>query len=341
MRVLVTGAAGFIGYHLARRLASDGMQVTCLDNFSPYYDVSLKEARAAELKRCCGAEVQRIDLADAQAVLELFADLQPDIVYHLAAQPGVRYSLEAPHTYVQSNLVAFTNLLEACRTVPPRHLLYASSSSVYGASQAHPSAEDCVSDHPISLYAATKKANEALAHSYSHLFNLPMTGLRFFTVYGEWGRPDMAFFKFTDAMRAGKTIQVHNKGRMQRDFTYVGDIVESLVRLRDQAPQKDPNWRAASPNSATSGVAPYRILNIGNGQPEQLMRYIEVLGKALGIEPKLDLIDIQPGEVEITWADTCALEALTGFKPQTTIEEGIKRFADWHLAHYPEQSTRG
>ena len=335
MRTLVTGAAGFIGFHLAHRLAGDGHEVVCLDNFSHYYDVSLKHARADELKRACGLEVQKIDLADGEALAGLFAAETPEIVYHLAAQPGVRYSLDAPQTYVQSNLVGFANLLEACRQSPPRHLLFASSSSAYGANQSHPSAENGLTDHPLSLYAATKKANEALAHSYAHLFNLPMTGLRFFTVYGEWGRPDMAFFKFTDAMRTGQTIKVHNHGRMKRDFTYVDDIVEGLVRLMDKAPAADPAWRADDPRSATSGVAPYRMLNIGNGQPEELMRYIKVLAEALQIEPKLDLIDMQPGEVEVTWADTTALEALTDFRPQTSIEEGIKRFAEWHLAHYP------
>lgn len=335
MRTLVTGAAGFIGYHLTRRLASDGHDVACLDNFSHYYDVSLKHARAEELKRACGVEVQKIDLVDGEALNALMASQEPDVVYHLAAQPGVRYSLDAPQTYVQSNLVGFANVLEACRQSPPRHLLYASSSSAYGANQSHPSAETGQTDHPLSLYAATKKANEALAHSYSHLFNLPMTGLRFFTVYGEWGRPDMAFFKFTDAMRAGRSIKVHNHGRMKRDFTYVGDIVEGLVRLMNKVPEADPAWRADDPSSATSGVAPYRMLNIGNGQPEELMRYIEVLAEALQIEPKLDLIDMQPGEVEVTWADTKALEALTDFRPQTSIEEGIRRFAQWHMAHYP------
>ncbi len=337
MRVLVTGAAGFIGFHLARRLVADGHAVSCLDNFSQYYDVSLKQARADELKRTCGLEVQNIDLTDDQSLLALFAKEAPEIVYHLAAQPGVRYSLDAPHTYVQSNLIGFANLLESCRQTRPEHLLFASSSSVYGANHAHPSAEDGLTDHPLSLYAATKKANEALAHSYAHLFKLPMTGLRFFTVYGEWGRPDMAFFKFTDAMRAGKTIQVHNHGRMKRDFTYVGDIVEGLVRLLDKAPQVDQAWLGDNPNSSTSGVAPYRMLNIGNGEPEELMRYIQVLGDALGIEPKLDMIDMQPGEVEVTWADTSALEAITGFRPQTSIEDGINRFAKWHLSHYPEQ----
>lgn len=335
MRTLVTGAAGFIGYHLARRLADDGHAVSCLDNFSPYYDVSLKQARADELKRACGLEIESLDLSDGRGLSDAIKSQTPEIIYHLAAQPGVRYSLEAPQTYVESNLTGFANLLEACRQTPPRHLLFASSSSVYGANRAHPSAEDGLTDHPLSLYAATKKANEALAHSYAHLFDLPMTGLRFFTVYGEWGRPDMAFFKFANAMRAGETIKVHNHGQMKRDFTYVGDIVESLVRLMDKVPGADAAWRADDPNSATSGVAPYRMLNIGNGQPEELMRYIQVLADALGVEPKLEMIGMQPGEVEVTWADTSALEALTGFRPQTTIEEGIKRFAEWHLAHYP------
>lgn len=335
MRVLVTGAAGFIGFHLAKRLADEGHTVACLDNFSHYYDVSLKEARAEELKRTSGLNVQKVDLSDAASLQDVFKHETPEIVYHLAAQPGVRYSLDAPHTYVQSNLTGFANLLECCRQTRPKHLLFASSSSVYGANRSHPSGEDGLTDHPLSLYAATKKANEALAHSYAHLFSLPMTGLRFFTVYGEWGRPDMAFFKFTDAMRAGKTIQVHNHGRMKRDFTYVGDIVEGLVRLMDKPPESDQGWQADAPNSSTSGVAPYRILNIGNGEPEELMRYIQVLANALKIDPKLEMIDMQPGEVEVTWANTAALEALTGFRPKTSIEEGIERFANWHLSHYP------
>lgn len=334
MRVLVTGAAGFIGYHLADRLARDGHDLTCLDSFSAYYDVSLKRARASQLLNDRGVEVIQLDLARPDETLDLFASSKPDAVYHLAAQPGVRYSMEAPQSYVDSNLLGFSNVLEACRQSKPEHLLFASSSSVYGANTSHPSEEDALTDHPLSLYAATKKANEALAHSYAHLYGLPSTGLRFFTVYGEWGRPDMAFFKFADAMRAGTPLTVHNHGKMQRDFTYVGDIVESLVRLADKAPSNDTEWKSDAPASATSGVAPYRILNIGNGQPEELMRYIQVLANAFGLEPKLDMIDIQPGEVEMTWADTRELETLTGFKPSTSIEEGIGRFAQWYTEHY-------
>ncbi len=335
MKVLVTGAAGFIGFHLANRLASDGNEVICADSFSEYYDVSLKEGRASQLLRDWTLEVQKLDLAVGGAAEGLMAAAAPDVVYHLAAQPGVRYSLEAPQSYVDSNLTAFSHVLEACRRYPPRHFLFASSSSVYGANTAHPSSENAVTDHPMSLYAATKKANESLAHSYAHLFGLPSTGLRFFTVYGEWGRPDMAFFKFADAMRAGKPLTVHNHGRMKRDFTYVGDIVEALVRLAEKPPAPDAGWNSSDPASATSGVAPYRLLNIGNGQPEELMRYIQVLADALGFEPRLDMIEMQPGEVEVTWADTSSLHALTGFTPSTSIEDGIGRFARWYLGRYP------
>lgn len=334
MRALVTGAAGFIGYHLADRLARDGHRVTCVDSFSEYYDVALKEGRAEQLLRDWELEVERIDLAEDGAAEDLWRRCAPDVVYHLAAQPGVRYSLEAPQSYITSNLTAFAHVLEACRHHPPRHFLYASSSSVYGANTSHPSVENALTDHPISLYAATKKANEALAHSYAHLFGLPSTGLRFFTVYGEWGRPDMAFFKFADAMRAGRPLTVHNHGRMKRDFTYVGDIVEGLVRLADKPPEPDGHWKADDPVSATSGVAPSRVLNIGNGRPEELMRYIQVLADAFDLEPELNMVGMQPGEVEITWADTSALEALTGFVPSTSIEEGVGRFVRWYLSRY-------
>ena len=334
MRVLVTGAAGFIGYHLADRLAADGHELICLDSFSDYYDVSLKHARASKLRVDRGIEVVQLDLADGGAAQKFFASSKPEIVYHLAAQPGVRYSMEAPQSYIDSNLLGFSNILEACRQCKPRNLLFASSSSVYGANTAHPSDENAVTDHPLSLYAATKKANEALAHSYAHLYGLPSTGLRFFTVYGEWGRPDMAFFKFANAMRAGEPLTVHNHGKMRRDFTYVGDIVESLVRLADKPPSANAQWQSSSPDSSSSGVAPYRVFNIGNGQPEELMRYIQVLANAFGVDPDLEMIDIQPGEVEVTWADTRDLEAVTGFKPSTSIEEGIGRFAKWYSEFY-------
>jgi UDP-glucuronate 4-epimerase len=334
MTVLVTGAAGFIGNHLALRLLEDGHEVVGVDNLSAYYDVGLKRSRLERLRPYPSFHEHVLDICDAAALDAVFDRHAPDRVAHMAAQPGVRYSLEHPQTYVQSNIVGFANLLEAMRRHRPAHLVYASSSSVYGANRGLPSNEGAVTDHPLTIYAASKKANEVMAHSYSHLFALPVTGVRFFTVYGEWGRPDMAFFKFTDAILAGETIRVHNEGRMSRDFTYVADVVEALVRIIELAPAADPSWDAERPGTATSGVAPYRLLNIGNGKPVALMRYLEVLQEALGREAKLEMVAMQPGEAKDTWADTAELHRLTGFVPGTPVETGISNFVAWYRAHY-------
>lgn len=332
--VLITGVAGFIANHLAFRLLEDGARVVGIDNLSPYYDVELKRARLERLERFDRFTSLTLDLCDAAALEAAFAGAAPDIVLHLAAQPGVRYSLEAPEVYIQSNLVGFANLLEACRKHPPRHLIYASSSSVYGANRALPSSEHGHTDHPLTLYAASKKANEVMAHSYSHLFGLAITGVRFFTVYGEWGRPDMAFFKFTDAMLHDRPIDVYNQGRMSRDFTYVADVVEAVTRLIDHPPQPDAAWDAASPDPASSGVAPYRIYNIGNATPVPLMTYIDLLQEALGKRARINFTEMQPGEVQDTWADTKDLTALIGYAPTTPVETGIANFVAWYRSYY-------
>ncbi len=334
MRILVTGVAGFIGNHLAVRLAMEGHEVTGIDNLSPYYDVDLKKARLERLAPHANHRLEIVDLCDGAALDALVSETRPEIVVHLAAQPGVRYSLQQPHSYVEANLVAFANVLEACRARAPRHLVFASSSSVYGANRDLPSHENLVSDHPLSLYAATKKANEVMAHSYAHLYGLAITGVRFFTVYGEWGRPDMAFFRFTDAILNGRKIDVYNHGRMSRDFTYVADIVESLARLLDLPPAACRAWDAKAPDTATSGVAPYRLCNAGNGEPVDLMRYIAVLEGLLGRKAEINFMAMQPGEVEQTWADTQTLASLTGFTPQTSIEEGLGNFVAWYKSYF-------
>ncbi len=334
MTIVVTGAAGFIGNHLALRLLRDGHEVVGIDNMSAYYDVGLKQARLARLQTFDTFHEQIFDLCDEKALNGLFDRHRPEMVFHLAAQPGVRYSLEHPQSYIQSNLVAFANVLEAVRNHTPRHFIYASSSSVYGGNTGLPSSEQSNTDHPLTLYAASKKANEAMAHSYSHLFDIPMTGVRFFTVYGEWGRPDMAFFKFTDAILKGETISVHNEGRMSRDFTYVADVVETLIRLMPLPPDSDDKWDSNAPGTATSGVARHRLLNIGNANPEPLMRYLEVLQEALGKRADMKMIPIQPGEPKDTWADVKRLHDLTGFTPATPIETGIENFVTWYKAHY-------
>ncbi len=333
MRILVTGAAGFIGFHLARRLLARGDEVIGLDNLNAYYDVGLKEARLAQLRSQPAFEFVKADLADRDAMKELFVGGRFDAVVNLAAQAGVRYSIENPYAYVDANLSGFLNVLEGARHGGTGHLVYASTSSIYGLNTDLPFAEGQNTDHPVSLYAATKKANESMAHSYAHLYGLPCTGLRFFTVYGPWGRPDMALFKFTRGILAGEPIPVFNEGKMIRDFTYVDDIVEGIVRVVDRPPKADPAWDAARPDAATSS-APWRVFNIGNHQRVELMRYIRALEAALGIEARLELLPMQAGDVKATEADTSALQALTGFKPATPVEEGIKRFVAWYREYH-------
>jgi UDP-glucuronate 4-epimerase len=315
MRILVTGAAGFIGFHLSQRLLARGDAVTGLDNLNDYYDVTLKEARLALLRAQGGFTFLRADLADRAAMEKIFAAGRFDAIVNLAAQAGVRHSLEAPHDYVRANLDGFLNVLEGARRHGTGNLVYASTSSVYGGNTQLPFRETDNTDHPLSFYAATKKANEVMAHSYAHLFKIPCTGLRFFTVYGPWGRPDMALFKFTRGILAGESIPVFNRGQMDRDFTYVDDIVEGIVRVVDRP-------------------APYAVFNIGNNQRVPLLRYIEALEKALGLPARLELLPMQAGDVPATEADTSALDAAVGFKPATPVEEGVQRFVDWYRTYY-------
>ncbi len=333
MKVLVTGAAGFIGMHVAQRLLARGDEVIGIDNLNAYYDVALKEARLARLEGHAGFRFIKLDIADAQALGELFEREGFERVVHLAAQAGVRYSLENPQAYVQSNLVGFVNMLEGCRHGRAAHLVYASSSSVYGGNRKMPFSEHDNVDHPISLYAATKKSNELMAHTYSHLFGLPTTGLRFFTVYGPWGRPDMSYFKFTKSILEGRSIEVFNHGKMRRDFTYVDDVAEGVVRVLDRPPHAQPLFDALNPDPATSS-APYRIYNIGNHQPVDLMSYINVLERALGQEAQKTLLPLQDGDVVATYAQTEALQADVGFAPTTSIADGIGRFVDWYRSYY-------
>ena len=330
---LVTGAAGFIGAAVVQRLLSQGAKVLGVDNLSPYYDVGLKEARLAELRKRNGFTFLRLDLADRSVTAELFAREKPRRVVHLAAQPGVRYSLENPSAYVDSNLVGFANVLEGCRAAKVEHLVFASSSSVYGGHTKMPfSVHDGV-DHPVSLYAATKKANELMAHSYAHLFRIPTTGLRFFTVYGPWGRPDMAPMLFTKAILEGKPIEIFNDGQMKRDFTYVDDIAEGVVRVLDRPAAPDPAWTSAAPDPATSS-APYRIYNIGNSQPVELLRFVEILEAALGKKAVRKLLPLQPGDVVATYADVADLERDIGFRPSTPLEEGLRKMVEWYRGFY-------
>jgi UDP-glucuronate 4-epimerase len=333
MPILVTGAAGFIGFHLCQRLLSRGEQVIGFDNLNPYYDPALKQARLDRLTAEAGFSFVRGDLADGQAVAALFERFQPNRVVNLAAQAGVRYSVENPSAYIQSNMVGFGHVLEGCRHGQVEHLVYASSSSVYGGNTRLPFSEHQGVDHPVSLYAASKKANELMAHTYSHLFKLPATGLRFFTVYGPWGRPDMALFLFTKAMLAGEPIKLFNNGKMVRDFTYIDDIVESLVRVLDKPASGDANFDPAAPDPAISW-APHRLFNIGNSRPTPLSDYIAAIEQAVGVKAKLDPQPMQPGDLPATAADTRDLEAWIGFRPDTPIAVGVERFVAWYREFY-------
>ncbi len=331
--VLVTGVAGFIGFHLARRLLQDGCQVVGIDNMNPYYEVTLKEARLEKLKDEPAFSLYKLDLSDREQLADVFDGMGFDVVVNMAAQAGVRYSIENPHAYVDSNLVGFVNLLECCRHQQVKHLVFASSSSVYGANTKMPFSVHHNVDHPVSLYAATKKANELMAHTYSHLYQLPCTGLRFFTVYGPWGRPDMALFLFTKAILEDQPIHVFNNGKMQRDFTYIDDIVEGVVRVMGKLPEANPGWDGDAPDPGTSS-APYKVYNIGNNNPVELITFIEVIESVLGKKARKELMDMQPGDVAATYADVDDLMADVGFKPATPIEIGIKRFVEWFKEFY-------
>ncbi|MDY6823909.1 MAG: NAD-dependent epimerase [Thermodesulfobacteriota bacterium] len=333
MNILITGAAGFIGFHLSKRLLNDGHTVCGLDNINDYYDVTLKNARLSQLKEYEHFCFEQLDIGDREKTRALFAANQFDYVVNLAAQAGVRYSLEHPECYIDSNLVGFGNILEGCRHSGVKHLVYASSSSVYGLNTTMPFSVHHNVDHPISLYAASKKANELMAHTYSYLYKLPTTGLRFFTVYGPWGRPDMALFLFTKAILNDEPIKVFNHGNMQRDFTYIDDIIEGVVRVMIHIPEPDTKWSSDAP-SPSSSPAPYRLYNIGNNQPVQLMAFIEAIENALGKTAEKDLQPLQPGDVPATWADVEDLINVTGFKPATPIQTGISAFIEWYRDYY-------
>jgi len=327
-RVLITGAAGFIGYHLSERLLAAGDEVFGLDNLNDYYDPSLKEARLERLKKQKTFRFLRVDLGDRTGVEKIWKEIKPEVVVHLAAQAGVRYSLTHPHAYAKSNLEGMLDVLEACRAEKTGNLIFASSSSVYGLNQSMPFSERDNVDHPVSLYAATKKSNELMAHCYAHLYGIPCTGLRFFTVYGPWGRPDMAYYKFTQNILEGKEIELYGDGKMQRDFTYVDDIVEGVVRLTRHPAKPNPDWSGKKPDPATS-PAPYRIYNIGNNQPVELGRFVSAIEEATGKKAKIVRKPMPPGDVVATAANVDDLEKVVGFRPKTTIEEGMKKFVDW------------
>jgi UDP-glucuronate 4-epimerase len=333
MKVLVTGVAGFIGMHVAERLLQRGDEVVGLDNLNDYYDPKLKLDRLARLEPHERFRFVKMDVADRGGIEKLFAEEKFDRVVHLAAQAGVRYSLINPHAYIESNIVGFMNILEGCRHNTVEHLVYASSSSVYGGNEKMPFSEQDPVDHPVSLYAATKKSNELMAHTYSHLYGIPTTGLRFFTVYGPWGRPDMALFLFTKAIIEGRPIDVFNYGKMQRDFTYIDDIVEGVIRTLDRPAEPDPAFDACQPNPG-SGHAPYRVFNIGNDGPVELMDFIGALESALGAKAEKNLLPIQPGDVPATWADVSALTEWTGHEPGTSATVGVQRFVDWYRAYF-------
>ena len=331
-QILVTGAAGFIGFHVARRLLAQGRAVVGIDNLNDYYDPALKDARLRQLRDLPAFQFEQLDIADRAGMAQLFATHRFPYVVHLAAQAGVRYSLVNPHAYIDANLVGFLNVLEGCRAVASRHLLYASSSSVYGANTSMPFRTSDNVDHPLSLYGATKKANEVMAHSYSHLFGLPASGLRFFTVYGPWGRPDMAMWLFADAIRSGRPIRLFNSGNMRRDFTYIDDITEAVVRLVDRPAAANPAWSGATPDPASSS-APWRVYNIGNNNPVEVREVVRILEETIGRKAECELLPMQPGDVAETFADVAALEAAVGFKPKTPIEDGIRSFVRWYEAY--------
>jgi UDP-glucuronate 4-epimerase len=333
MSILITGVAGFIGAQLSKQLLEQGIEIIGIDNLNDYYDVNLKKARLKQLEAQPHFQFIKLDLADRVAMAELFSRHKFKKVVNLAAQAGVRYSIENPHSYVDSNIVGFVNLLEGCRHHDIEHLVFASSSSVYGLNTIMPYSVQHNVDHPISLYAATKKANELMAHTYAHLYGLPCTGLRFFTVYGPWGRPDMAYFKFTQAILKNQPIQVYNHGKMRRDFTYIDDIIEGLVKILDHIPSSNLNWSSDSPEPSSS-PAPYRLYNIGNNQPVELMQFIKTLEKALGKTAKMQMLPMQAGDVTATYADISDLKKEMGFKPSTTIEEGIAHFVHWYRNDY-------
>ena len=335
MAIFVTGSAGFIGCFTSMELLEKGYEVIGIDNVNSYYDVKLKEDRLNLLKKYKNFTEARIDLHDKEKVKALFAKYKPEIGINLAAQAGVRYGTENPYSYIDSNIYGFLNILEGCRNHKVKHLVYASSSSVYGANSKMPFSEHENTSHPLCIYAATKKANEMMAHSYAHMFGIPCTGLRFFTVYGPWGRPDMALFKFANSIAKGEAINVFNNGNMARDFTYIDDIVEGVVRLSLSEPPKiNPKWNAENPDPASSGVAPFRIYNIGRNEPCQLMDYIKILEKELGIPAKINMLPMQPGEVLKTWADASEFIAKTGYQPRVSITEGIKNFVGWFKNYY-------
>jgi UDP-glucuronate 4-epimerase len=337
-RILVTGAAGFVGFHVAARLAAQGVAVFGIDNVNDYYDVSLKEARLSELRQYPSFRFVRLDIAEAGAFAREMAAFAPDVVIHLAAQAGVRYSLDHPQAYVHSNVSGFLAILEACRHHPVSHLIYASSSSVYGANAKVPFSEHDGADHPVSLYAATKRANELMAYTYAHLFGVPATGLRFFTVYGPWGRPDMAYFKFVQAIVEGRPIDVYNNGEMERDFTYIDDVVEAIVALVVHPPRADPDFDPQRPDPATAAV-PYRLYNIGNHTPVRLSDFIATIEAALGRKAEWRLLPMQPGDVPATYTGVEDLAAAVGFAPKTPIEEGIRRFIEWYRGFYLQESA--
>lgn len=332
--ILVTGSAGFIGFHVVQALLDRGEVVAGLDCISPYYDPRLKLARLSRLEARPGYRHFRVDLSDREATAEVFRTVRPTGVVHLAAQPGVRYSLEHPEAYVDSNLVGFLSILEGCRATSPAHLVFASTSSAYGANGALPFSPHQPANHPLTLYAATKLANESMAHAYAHLFGIPCTGLRFFTVYGPWTRPDMALYRFADAIVAGRPLDVYGQGQMQRDFTYVDDIVRGVIAALDRPARTDPDWRPEAPDPATSGVAPWRILNIGAGTRVELMTYIEVLGQALERPVKLNLLPMQAGDISRTEADITDTASALGYAPTTPVEVGVRKFADWYCEYH-------